>query len=269
MIFRTPSDLLTYLSTLAQQHPMVSCVITGVMSRPEAGTTSTNTYPLVLIEWPAVKKPRSEQPLRMNTNIFVLSTAPDGDYTAEDIAISDTYQIAINLVAAIQEHSLSDDYGLTLSSGEITIDSIEYLGSDQMRGWSFSLEFEINQSPCKDMPYDPATFIMPAFTWRNILRELDPEGSAMLEFTDESIVTDDSISTWYFREEYQQPEATEFNPEDGLEIGLVVGAPADRVAEVWIKMTDADEVHTFWAYARIPSSVLAGRSSAFTPSYPI
>lgn len=267
MIIRTPSDLLGYLQALAMQHPLVSCVILGEMSRPEAGTRTTNTYPLVLIEWPSVRKPRSGGPLKIMTRMFVLSTSSDG-YASEDTAASDTYNIAFNIVATLQMHSYDEAYAFSLSAEEMPIDPVEYMGSDQQRGWMFPIEAEIDQSLCQDNPLDPADLSIPQFTWENKTTEnLIGYG---LSFEDISIHgTKYESSVWYWQEQYEQALPTTFDPDDGLEAGEILDLGiTQRIIQVWLKITTTTGL-VLWAYARIDSRETSGRSTPFIPTYPI
>lgn len=268
MTIRAPQDFTSYIQSIALQHPDVMCVIIGDMSRSEAGTTSTNSYPLILIEWPSVRRPRSQGPMKMYGRVFVLGTAPDALYAEEDALIASTYQIAINLVAIIQEHSYGNDYEFTLSADEMTIDPVAYLGSDQQRGWVFQVEMEVDQSMCHDMDHGVDYMSVPSFAWAY---------KASLSFENTSIIGPAVESqTWYWQDDIDQPDPIEFNPDDGISPSVLSDPDPDmpdRILQVWLLLTLHNGTR-LWAYAGINLSEFGpgdnnGVSTNVIPSYPI
>lgn len=268
MLIRTPADLTGYLKAVTTVHNRVRQVITGEHSRVESSTGATAQYPMVEIETPTVTIPRSQGPVSMTTRVYVTMSTPEDDTGSEDYNTDEAYRIASDIIAAMKYHSDEGTIDVSLSDRNFELSPIVAMGSDQVRGWGFSMTVEVDQSLCKDNVLDPATVFVPQFSWTNT--EPNPLG-AYIMLTDLSLPTPGAVQTWWYGEslldELYELDMSKDNP---IELGIIQDVDDTyRTIDIWLRMVAGGV--TLWAYARVDTRYSSGRSVPFIPSnrYPI
>lgn len=257
----TPGHLTAYLRAICVQHPMVRTVITGEGSRGEGATLASTDYPQVRIETPASVLPRAESQKTLTTRLYVLAMVADATEADDDRILDEAYRIAENIIQVIDMHTDDTDIGISLVDDRVSIQPVISMGSDQLRGWMFDINLEVDKMLCvQDLPFDPETFILPQFIW-----ELQIEDDQIVvTLADESIADQDTVKTWYWKEAIAQPASTAFA---GDEISIAEDpAAAVRRIHVWLKLVRGG--FEIYSYAQIDSDQAFGRSDSFIPHYP-
>lgn len=258
MIIQTPSDLATYLISLATQHPAVRHVVYGEHSRSEADALAASQYPQVDIETPVAHIPVQQGQARLTTRMYVLTNTPGGLIADEDISSAITFAIARDLINLIIRHTGSGYIDIELdSNAPIQITPIVAMGSDQRRGCMFPLEFLIDSDQCTD-DLDMDSLVIPQFSY-----SVDGSQVNITDLTHGS-TSDDVTLTWYKRDSDDTASSVIdiYN-----EVQLIPDDDASWYMHLWLKVEIG--THTLWAYALVSRAEPSGRSTSFVPLHPV
>lgn len=254
MIIQSPADLASYLISIATQHRAVRHVVYGEHSRSESDTLAASQYPQVDIETPTVQIPPDQGPARMSTRIYVISSTTGGRIQDEDLTHDITYSIARDLINLICKHTDSILVDIELAA-PVQIIPIVARGSDQQRGWMFSLEFLVDNHRCLD-DADPDALVIPQFSWRIV--------EDTLTLTDLTLgATQPDIDFYWWKQSNIDSQAVEISVSDLLDMD---GGPGSRYMHLWLHAHIGEQ--DLWAYAYAAPGQTSGRSTPFVPRHP-
>lgn len=259
MIIQTPSDLATYLISLATLQREVKHVIYGEHSRVESDTLASSQYPQVDIETPAASIPVDQVQARLSTRLYVISATPSGQIAEEDINHHITFNIARAIINLVIKHADSGYIDIELdATAPIQITPIVAMGSDQQRGWMFKLEFLIDNHLCTD-DLDPDALVIPQFSY-----QVDDDHELTITDLTHGATDPAAELTWY-RQRHDDDEAMEISVDDPIDLS---GDDQSSVfMHLWLKVEIG--THILWAYAFVAPGQTSGRSTSFVPSHPV